>query len=188
MSSSKNKVSVKEYETLLIVLKERFQKNMQRHKALEWDEVRARLEANPEKLAVLDEMELTGGEPDVVLYDSTTGEFIFYDCAPESPKGRRSICYDRKGLESRKENQPHNTAVDMAAEMGVTLLNEEEYRNLQKLGTFDAKTSSWIQTPPDIRKLGGAVFADYRYGTVFVYHNGAQSYYSGRAFRGSLRV
>ncbi len=166
----------------------RFEKNVKRHKGIVWDDVLARLKANPEKLWSLNEMERTGGEPDVVGYDKKSSEYIFFDCAAESPSGRRSICYDREGLESRKEHRPENSAIDMAADMGIELLTEEQYRELQKLGKFDSKTSSWLLTPPQIRKLGGAIFADFRFGTVFVYHNGAQSYYGGRAFRGSLRV
>lgn len=173
---------------LLNVLKGRFEKNMNRHKGLEWVNVQARLEANTEKLSSLNEMEKTGGEPDVVGYDEMTGEYIFYDCSAESPKGRRSICYDREALESRKEHKPENNAIDMAAAMGIELLSEEQYRELQKLGNFDAKTSSWLKTPSEIRKLGGAIFADFRYGNVFVYHNGAESYYGVRGFRGLLRV
>jgi hypothetical protein len=161
---------------------------MQRHPDMQWKSVQARLEANAAKLWSLNEMERTGGEPDVVGFDRITGEFIFYDCSAESPVGRRSVCYDRQGLESRKEHQPANTAMDMAAAIGIELLTVEQYRNLQNLGTFDAKTSSWLKTPPDIRKRGGAIFGDYRYGNVFVYHNGAQSYYGGRGFRGSLRI
>jgi len=175
-------------EKLLKSLQARFEKNMNRHKGLEWKQLLVKLEANPEKLWALSEMERTGGEPDVVGLDNKTGEFIFYDCSAESPAGRRSVCYDREGLDSRKEFKPENNAVDMAAELGIELLSEAEYRDLQKLGNFDAKTSSWLKTPADIRKLGGAIFADYRYGNVFVYHNGAQSYYAGRAFRGALRV
>lgn len=181
-------LSTEQREELLRTLSSRFEKNMNRHKGLEWANVQARLAANPKKLWVLDEMEVTGGEPDVVGLDEQTGEYLFYDCAPESPTGRRSICYDRAGWESRKEHRPENNAVDMAAEMGVELLTEEQYRDLQKLGKFDTKTSSWLKTPAAIRKLGGAIFADFRFGTVFVYHNGAQSYYGGRGFRGSLRV
>lgn len=177
-----------QHDELLKVLKTRFEKNMKRHKDLEWAKVQARLEAHPEKLRSLDEMERTGGEPDVVGYDQKTGEYIFYDCSAESPKGRRSFCFDREALESRKEHQPENNAVDMAAAMGIELLTEEQYRELQKLGEFDTKTSSWVQTPPTIRKLGGALFCDRRYGHVFVYHNGAQSYYAVRGFRGSLKV
>ena len=175
-------------EELLRALKTRFQNNMSRHEGLEWTKVQAKLEANPEKLRSLDEMERTGGEPDVVGHDRKTGEFVFYDCSAESPDGRRSVCYDRDGLNSRKEHRPATSAVDMAAAMGIELLTEEQYRELQTLGGFDAKTSSWIKTPPDIRKLGGALFADRRYGNVFVYHNGAPSYFAGRGFRGSLRV
>jgi len=173
---------------ILSVLKERFEKNMNRHKELEWAKVQAKLEANEEKLWSLKEMERTGGEPDVVGYDETTGEYIFYDCSAESPKGRKSVCYDREALESRKQHKPDNSAIDMAAAMGIELLTEEQYRELQKLGSFDMKTSSWLKTPSEIRKLGGAIFADFRYGNVFVYHNGAESYYGTRGFRGSLRV
>lgn len=175
-------------DELLRTLKTRFEKNMNRHKDLEWPKVQARLEANTEKLRSLAEMEGTGGEPDVVGRDERTGEYIFYDCSAESPKGRRSVCYDREALESRKEHQPENNAIDMAAAMGIELLTEEQYRELQKLGEFDVKTSSWVKTPSEIRKLGGALFCDRRYGHVFVYHNGAQSYYAARGFRGSLRV
>ncbi len=185
---NKKELSPEQREELLSVLKARFEKNMNRHKGLEWAGVQAKLEANGQKLWSLDDMEITGGEPDVVGLDENTGEYIFCDCSAESPKGRRSVCYDREGQESRKEYKPENNAVDMAAEMGIELLTEEQYRALQKLGTFDAKTSSWVRTPPEIRKLGGAIFADFRYGCVFVYHNGAQSYYAARAFRGSLRV
>jgi hypothetical protein len=181
-------MKAKQREELLKALKARFEKNMNRHKGLEWAKVQAKLEANTEKLWSLNEMERTGGEPDVVGYDKKTGEYIFYDCSAESPKGRRSVCYDREALESRKEHKPKNNAIDMAAAMGIEILTEEQYRELQKLGKFDAKTSSWMKTPPEIRKLGGAIFADFRYGNVFVYHNGAQSYYGARAFRGSLRV
>ena len=177
-----------QHEELLGTLKARFEKNMNRHKGLEWSKVQARLETNPEKLRSLNEMESTGGEPDVVGLDKKTGEYIFYDCSAESPKGRRSICYDREALEARKEHKPKDNAIDMATAMGVELLTEEQYRELQKLGNFDLKTSSWIQTPADIRKLGGALFCDRRYDTVFVYHNGAESYYGARGFRGSLRV
>jgi hypothetical protein len=169
-------------------LKDRFEKNMHRHKGLEWVEVQAKLEANAEKLKALYEMERTGGEPDVVYYDKTADEYIFYDCSAESPKGRRSICYDGEALESRKENKPKDSAIGMAATMGIEILTEEQYRQLQKLGNFDMKTSSWLKTPADIRKLGGAIFADFRYGNVFVYHNGAESYYAARGFRGLLRV
>ncbi len=177
-----------QYEPLLKALKTRFEKNMNRHKSLEWANVQARLEANTEKLWSLNEMEKTGGEPDVVGFEKKTGEYIFYYCSAESPIGRRSVCYDREGLESRKEHKPENSAFDMAAAMGIELLTEEQYRELQKLGNFDAKTSSWLKTPSAIRKLGGAIFADFRFGNVFVYHNGAQSYYRGRAFRGALRI
>ena len=175
-------------EELLTVLKKRFEKNMHRHQGFEWDKLQAKLEADPEKLWSLGEMERTGGEPDVVGFDEKTGEYIFYDCSAESPKGRRSVCYDREAQESRKEHKPENNAVDMAAELGIEILTEEQYRELQRLGNFDAKTSSWIKTPSEIRNLGGALFCDYRYGNVFVYHNGAQSYYGARAFRGSLKV
>ena len=173
---------------LLNLLKERFSKNLSRHKALDWDVVETKLKSNPNKLWSLSEMEKTGGEPDVVGHDKKTGEFIFYDCCAESPTGRRSICYDREGLESRKENRPLNNAVDMAADMGIEMLTEDQYRQLQTLGKFDTKTSSWLNTPAEIRKLGGAIFADFRFGHIFIYHNGAQSYYGGRAFRGALRV
>lgn len=173
---------------LLSTLQARFEKNMNRHKGLEWPKVLAKLEANAEKLWSLNEMERTGGEPDVIGQDKKTGEYIFCDCSAESPSGRRSVCFDREGWESRKEARPENNAVDMAAAMGIEMLSEEQYRQLQTLGKFDAKTSSWIETPPTIRKLGGALFADYRYGCVFVYHNGAQSYYGARAFRGLLKV
>ncbi len=175
-------------EELLTTLKARFEKNMKRHKGIEWSKVQARLESVPEKLWSLNEMERTGGEPDVIGHDKATGEFIFMDFSAESPAGRRSVCYDREGLESRKENRPENCAMDMAANMGIDLLTEEQYRDLQKLGCFDTKTSSWVKTPSDIRKLGGALFCDRRYDNVFVYHNGAQSYYAARGFRGSLRV
>ena len=175
-------------EELLRTLKARFEKNMNRHKDLEWAKVQAKLEANTEKLWSLNEMESTGGEPDVVGHDKKTGEYIFYDCSAESPKGRRSVCYDGEALEARKENKPKNSAIDMAATMGIELLTEEEYRELQKLGNFDLKTSSWVKTPAGIRKLGGALFCDRRYDTVFLYHNGADSYYAARGFRGSLRV
>jgi hypothetical protein len=184
----KNELSPKQHEELLSILKGRFEKNMNRHKGLEWAKVQARLDANTKKLWSLGEMERTGGEPDVVRFDKKTGEYIFYDCSAESPKGRRSLCYDRQALDERKEHKPKNSAIDMAAAMGIELLTEEQYRDLQKLGNFDTKTSSWITTPSEIRKLGGAIFADYRFGRVFVYHNGAESYYAARAFRGSLRV
>src|ERR1700704_5127598 len=175
-------------EGLLRTLKARFATNLKCHKGLAWAKLQAKLEANTEKLWSLNEMERTGGEPDVVGHDKKTSEYIFYDCSAESPKGRRSVCYDREGLESRKEHKPENNAIDMAAAMGIELLTEEQYRELQKLGNFDTKTSSWVKTPSEIRKLGGAIFADYRYGNVFVYHNGAESYYAARGFRGSLRV
>lgn len=173
---------------LLDELKERFEENMHRHKGLEWAKVQAKLEARPEKLWSLAEMERTGGEPDVVAFDKKTGEYVFYDCSPESPKGRRSLCFDRVAWESRKEHKPENDAVSMASAIGIELLTEEEYGELQQLGHFDMKTSSWLKTPSDIRKLGGAIFGDYRFGRVFTYHNGAESYYAARAFRGSLRV
>lgn len=175
-------------EDILKLLKSRFEKNMRRHEGLEWATVRERLEAFPDKLWSLSEMERTGGEPDVVGYDQATEEYLFCDCSAESPKGRRSICYDRKALESRKEFKPENTAVDMAAEFGIEILSESAYRDLQKLGEFDTKTSNWLKTPDAIRNLGGAIFADRRYDTVFVYHNGAESYYGVRGFRGELRV
>ncbi len=175
-------------EELLSLLQSRFEKNMPRHKGVEWAKVRAKLDAHPEKLWSLNEMEITGGEPDVIGLDKKTGEYIFYDCAAESPKERRSVCYDHEALESRKEHKPKNSAIGMAAEIGIEILSEDEYRELQRYGKFDTKTSSWIKTPAGIRKLGGAIFADYRYGTIFVYHNGAESYYAGRGFRGSLRV
>ena len=182
------KVSPKQGEELLTALKLRFEENMTRHKNLEWEKIQAKLEAAPEKISSLYAMESTGGEPDVVGYDKETGEYIFYDCSAESPKGRRSICYDREALESRKEHKPKDSAIDMAAAMGIELLTEEQYRELQKLGTFDTKTSSWVKTPANIRKLGGAIFCDRRYDTIFVYHNGAESYYAARGFRGSLRI
>jgi hypothetical protein len=175
-------------EELLGSLKARFEKNMNRHKGLEWTKVQAKLELNSNKLWSLSEMERTGGEPDVIGHDKKTGEYIFYDCSAESPKGRRSVCYDREALESRKEHKPEDSAIDMAAAMGIEILSEEQYRELQKLGDFDTKTSSWVQTPADIRELGGALFCDRRYNHVFVYHNGAESYYAARGFRGSLKV
>ena len=184
----KNELSPKQSEELLNTLKSRFEKNLNRHKGLEWAKVIAKLETNLEKLRSLNEMERTGGEPDVVGLEKKTGEYIFYDCSAESPKDRRSYCYDGEALRSRKEFKPKNSAVDAAADMGIELLTEEEYRELQNLGKFDTKTSSWIKTPDDIRKLGGAVFCDRRYDTVFVYHNGAESYYAARGFRGSLKV
>lgn len=185
---NKKELSSEQREELLKALKVRFEKNMNRHKGLEWAKVQAKLEPNPEKLWSLSEMERTGGEPDVVGYDLETGEYIFQDCSAESPKGRRSACYDREALESRKEYKPANNAVDMAAGMGIELLTEGQYRELQQLGNFDTKTSSWVKTPSEIRKLGGAIFCDRRYNHVFVYHNGAESYYGVRGFRGSLRV
>ena len=186
--NNKNDLSRQQATELISILKNRFEKNMNRHKGLKWAEVQAKLEADTEKLWSLDEMEITGGEPDVVGYDKKTGEYIFYDCSAESPKGRRSICYDGEALESRKENKPKNNAIDMAADMGIELLTEKQYRELQELGDFDTKTSSWVQTPAAIRELGGALFCDCRYDHVFLYHNGAESYYAARAFRGSLRV
>lgn len=188
INSNKKKLSAGQQQELLAVLKTRFGKNMIRHKGLEWTDVQTKLQADPGKLWSLYEMEESGGEPDVVSYDKKTNAYTFYDCSAESPKGRRSVCYDNEGLESRKEHRPANNAIDMAVAMGIELLSEEEYRKLQQLGTFDTKTSSWLKTPAPIRELGGAIFADYRYGTVFVYHNGAQSYYAVRGFRGSLQV
>lgn len=187
-NSSKKKLSSEQREGLLGALKARFEKNMKRHKGVEWAKVQAKLEANPEKLWSLNEMETTGGEPDVVGHDKKTDEYIFYDCSAESPKGRRSICFDREALDSRKEHKPGNSAVGMATDMGIELLTEEHYRALQRLGEFDLKTSSWVQTPSAIRELGGALFCDRRYDNVFVYHNGAESYYGARGFRGSLKV
>ncbi len=184
---NKKELPSEQRDELFKILKARFEKNRNRHEGIEWVDVQSKLEAKPEKLWSLNEMERTGGEPDVVQ-DETIGEFIFMDCSAESPKGRRSICYDREALESRKEFKPADSAMDMAEAMGIELLTEEQYREFQKLGNFDAKTSSWVKTPPDIRKLGGALFCDRRYETVFVYHNGAESYYAARAFRGSLRV
>ena len=181
-------LSPEQRERLLSTLKTRFERNMQRHQGLEWAKVQAKLEANPEKLWSLNEMERTGGEPDVVGHDPQTGEYIFFDCSAQSPKGRRSTCFDRQGQEARKEHRPEHNAVDMAADMGIELLTEDQYRALQKLGEFDTKTSSWVQTPAEIRELGGALYCDRRYNHVFVYHNGAQSYYGSRAFRGSLRI
>ncbi|HKP36972.1 MAG TPA: DUF4256 domain-containing protein [Pyrinomonadaceae bacterium] len=188
-AKTKKQLSSKQIEELIKTLKTRFEKNMNRHKGLAWDKVQAKLEASPEKLWSLNEMESTGGEPDVVGQDKKTGGgYIFYDCSAESPKGRRSVCYDREALEARKEHKPKDSAMNMAAAMGIELLTEEEYRELQKLGEFDTKTSSWVKTPAEIRKLGGALFCDRRYGNVFTYHNGAESYYGARAFRGSLRI
>ncbi|HXY13599.1 MAG TPA: DUF4256 domain-containing protein [Terriglobales bacterium] len=188
LKSNKKGLSPEQRKELLTALKARFEKTMNRHKGLEWAEVQAKLEANAEKLWSLHEMERTGGEPDVVGRDEKTGEYVFYDCSAESPKGRRSLCYDREAWESRKEDKPKSNAIDMAAAMGVELLTEEQYRELQKLGEFDTKTSSWVKTPSDIRILGGALFCDRRFDTVFVYHNGADSYFGARGFRGSLRV
>jgi hypothetical protein len=188
INSNKKTLSPEQREELLTALKVRFEKNMDRHKGLEFAEIQAKLEANPEKLWSLNEMERTGGEPDAVGLDRETGEYIFYDCSAESPKSRRSVCYDREALDGRKEHKPEDSAIAMAAAMGIELLTEEQYRELQKLGDFDTKTSSWVKTPSDIRKLGGALYCDRRYHTVFVYHNGAESYYAGRGFRGSLRV
>ena len=188
MKSDKRGLTAKQASELIETLKARFEKNMNRHKGLDWAKVQARLEASPEKLWSLNEMERTGGEPDVVGQDKKSGEYIFFDCSAETPKGRASVCYDREGWLSRKEARPKTTAIDMATEMGVDLLTEEEYFALQKLGDFDTKTSSWVKTPADIRELGGALYCDRRYGRVFVGHNGAQSYYAARAFRGSLRV
>ncbi|HEY5731520.1 MAG TPA: DUF4256 domain-containing protein [Anaerolineales bacterium] len=181
-------MNAKQRDELLGVLKTRFEENMNRHKGLDWKKIQEKLEAKPAKLRSLHEMERTGGEPDVVSHDKKTGEYIFYDCSEESPKGRRSLCYDHEALNARKEHKPKDSAVNMAASMGIELLTEEQYRELQKFGQFDTKTSSWITTPADIRELGGAIFADFRYGNVFVYHNGAESYYAARGFRGSLRV
>ncbi len=187
---NKKELSASQHQELISVLKARFENNMNRHQGIEWAKLQEKLElpASSEKLWSLNEMERTGGEPDVFGFDKTTGEYIFYDCSAESPKGRRSFCYDREALESRKEHKPENNAAEMAASIGIELLSEEQYRELQKPGNFDTKTSSWIKTPSEIRKLGGALFADYRYGQVFVYHNGADSYYAARGFRGSLRV
>ncbi|WP_277012972.1 DUF4256 domain-containing protein [Flavobacterium lindanitolerans] len=182
------KLSASQSEALMGILRTRFEKNVNRHKGLKWSDIQAKLEANPEKLWSLDEMEETGGEPDVVGFDKKTGEYIFYDCAPESPKGRRSICYDPQALESRKEHKPKDSAIAMADAMGIEILTEEQYRELQKLGEFDLKTSSWVKTPTEIRKRGGALFCDRRYDTVFLYHNGAESYYAARGFRGCLKV
>jgi hypothetical protein len=186
--SNKKKLSPEQSSALLKTLKARFEKNMNRHKGISWADVEAKLKAKNEKLYSLYEMEETEGEPDVVAYDKKSGEYIFYDCSPESPKGRRSICYDHEALEARKEHKPADSAINMAADMGIEILTEEEYRQLQELGSFDTKTSSWIKTTADVRKLGGALFCDHRYNTVFLYHNGAESYYAARGFRGSLRV
>ncbi len=184
----KKKLSPEQQQELIKTLRGRFEKNMNRHKGIEWAKVQTKLEANPEKLWSLNEMEKTGGEPDVVVHDKKTGEYIFYDCSAETPKDRRSVCYDHEALESRKEHKPKNSAMEMASDMGIEILTEEQYRELQKLGNFDAKTSSWLKTPSDIRKLGGAIYADFRYGHVFVGHNGAESYYAARGFRGSVKV
>lgn len=184
----KNKLSIDVTTELVEILKNRFENNMNRHKGIKWEEVLSKLESNPDKLWSLNEMELSGGEPDVVGIDSKTGEYIFFDCSAESPKGRRSVCYDHKALEARKKFPPENSAMNMAADMEIEILDENQYRELQNLGEFDTKTSSWIKTPDKIRDLGGAIFADYRFGTVFVYHNGADSYYAARGFRGSVRV
>ncbi|WP_229335650.1 DUF4256 domain-containing protein [Flavobacterium sp. ALJ2] len=188
MKNNKRQLSAEQTSTILDILKTRFEQNSNRHQAIEWFKVQIKLEANAEKMWSLNEMEITQGEPDVVGYDKITDEYIFYDCSPESPKGRRSICYDQEALEKRKENKPKDSAVNIATNMGIEILNEKQYRELQLLGKFDTKTSSWIVTPVDIRKLGGALFADFRYNTVFVYHNGADSYYAARGFRGMLRV
>ncbi|HZU26933.1 MAG TPA: DUF4256 domain-containing protein [Bryobacteraceae bacterium] len=188
IDSRKKALTPAQREELLGTLKARFDKNLNRHQGLEWPEIEAKLKAHPDKLWSLNEMERTGGEPDVVGHDPETGEYIIHDCSPESPKGRRSLCYDREALDSRKEHKPQDSALDMAAAMGIELLTEQEYRNLQKLGTFDAKTSSWVKTPAAIRRLGGALFCDRRFDTVFVYHNGAESYYAARGFRGVLRI
>lgn len=185
---NKMELSQEQREELIKLIKARFEKNINRHKGIEWDKLKAKLEANTEKLWSLNEMERTGGEPDVFDLDKNTGEYIFYDFSAESPNGRRSVCYDREALEARKKHKPENNVIDMAVTMGIELLTEEEYRELQNLGNFDTKTSSWLKTPPEIRKLGGAIFADFRYGNVFVYHNGAESYYAARGFRASLRI
>lgn len=186
--STKKKLTKEQRDELMKVLKARFEKNMKRHQGIEWAKVAGRLEANPDKLWVLDDMEITGGEPDVVGQDKKTGEYIFYDCSAESPAGRRSICYDHEALEKRKENKPASSAINMAAEIGIEILTEDQYRELQQVGNFDTKTSSWVKTPDEIRNLGGAIFCDRRYNHVFTYHNGADSYYAARGFRGSLRV
>lgn len=188
MNRSKGQLSVEQTEALLDTLKNRFEENINRHEDMEWDKIKVKLEANPNKLWSLHQMEQTGGEPDVLEHDGKTDEYIFFDCSPESPDGRRSLCYDREALESRKKHKPDDSVIDMASAMGIELLTEEQYRRLQKLGNFDRKTSSWLKTPTDIRELGGAIFGDFRYGQVFIYHNGADSYYSSRGFRGLLRV
>ncbi len=187
-NENKKELSPVQLETLIITLKDRFEKNMNRHQGLQWSEIQTKLEMDTDKLWSLSEMERTGGEPDVVGYDEKSGEYLFFDCVAESPKGRRSICYDREGLASRKEHKPHHNAIDMAAEMDIEILTEDQYRELQKLGSFDTKTSSWVKTPEEIRKLGGALFCDRRYDQVFLYHNGAESYYAVRGFRGVLKV
>ncbi|HRC80435.1 MAG TPA: DUF4256 domain-containing protein [Sedimentibacter sp.] len=184
----KKELTIKQCEEIIKILKDRFEKNMSRHKDLDWDKIQVKLKANPEKLWSLNEMEKTGGEPDVIAYDENTDEYIFFDCSRESPIGRRNVCYDNEALESRKQNKPENSAINMAHQMGIEILTEDQYRELQKLGSFDLKTSSWVKTPAKIRKLGGALFCDRRYDTVLVYHNGAESYYGARGFRGSLRV
>lgn len=188
MTNSKKELSPEQCQALLEVLKKRFEKNTDRHQGLNWGDVETKLKASPAKLWSLDEMELTGGEPDVIGFDKKTGEYIFVDCSPESPKGRRSLCYDQEAWESRKEHKPQSSALEMAAEMGVEVLTEEQYISLQQLGKFDTKTSSWLITPPDVRSLGGAIFGDYRFGRVFIYHNGAESYYAARGFRACLKV
>ncbi|MEH7118129.1 DUF4256 domain-containing protein [Neobacillus vireti] len=188
MKNEKKQLSPEQHEELIKTLKARFEKNMNRHKEFEWAKVQEKLETNPEKLWSLYEMERTGGEPDVIDHDQKGGQFIFFDCSAESPKGRRSVCYDHEALESRKQHKPENNAIDMAADMGIEILTENQYRELQTLGSFDTKTSSWVKTPEHIRKLGGAIFCDRRYDTVFMYHNGAESYYAARGFRGSLKV
>ncbi len=184
----KKELSKKQSADLIVILKERFEHNTQRHKDLEWDKIQQKLEQSPEKLWSLNEMEKTGGEPDVIGFEEKTSEYIFFDCSPESPSGRRSVCYDREGLESRKNHKPKNNAMDMASDMGVELLTEDQYRALQQLGDFDSKTSSWLKTPIEIRELGGAIFGDFRFNMVFIYHNGAQSYYAARGFRGALNI
>ena len=188
MDNKKRELSIEQRDILFNVLKARFLKNKERHKGLEWDGIKLKLEENPEKIWSLNEMERTGGEPDVIEFDNNTNEYVFVDCSDETPKGRRSICYDREALDSRKEHKPKNNAIDMASEMGIEILTEEQYRKLQEFGKYDAKTSSWVKTPDNIRKLGGAIFCDYRYDTVFVYHNGAESYYASRGFRGLLKI
>lgn len=188
MTNYKKELSAQQQTELLATLQNRFEKNRNRHEGIQWEQVKARLEAHPEKLWSLDDMEVSGGEPDVVGQDTTTGEFLFFDCSAESPAGRRSYCYDRAALDARKANKPANSAMDVAADMGIELLTEEEYQQLQQLGNFDTKTSSWLKSPADVRKLGGAIFGDRRFGRVFIYHNGADSYYAARGFRGSLRV